>query len=190
MSESKHHQPFNVLVRVIGEQSGSIEKIPLSATHELWVNAHGGGAEVMVVDRVTGEDVARKSYVHGRRAVGGTARLLQRLGIDTASVEQGAPEPAAASAPLPSGGREDAAPQVSPRRASAKSIWLKKQVCMEGELSRGNVSIPIVLKVEDGICRFIFNVGNIPFVGEFPTEREAIEKGCAKVQGLLDWIEE
>lgn len=122
------------------------------------------------------------------RTVGWARRGLRAEAVRLRLCEEAAPPPSA------NGGRSgDAALDVCEQqdeqaeRATAKSIWVQECIRKDGVMTRGNVHIPVVLESCNDRHEFRFTVGGHEFASDFASKREALERGMAKVQGLLDW---
>lgn len=173
----------------------SIDSLDLSETDaaccalsdgcEAWLIRLDGEIHARILGGKDGTFLWQKTY----RTVGWATK-----GLRAEAVRLGLSEEAARGRTLENGRlsrdtASDAGKQQDERTeiASAKSIWMQQCIWREGMMTRGTVNIPIVLESRNDRHEFRFTVGGHEFVADFASEREALERGVAKVQGLLDW---
>ncbi|NMG39761.1 hypothetical protein GRZ55_10955 [Chelativorans sp. ZYF759] len=186
MSEKLSHLLSSV-ARLIEARSGSIGKYALEERLELWVSAHDSGIDVLYLDPTSGEPLAEKTYVHGKRALLAIRSKLARLGIFT---EEACVVEDDVSDSRHCEGSNDNRRQVVADRAPVESRWRKVPVAFVQQTSRSRAG-----------CEVVGEVGELPEGGfeakvtfegrtrtwEFDTEWEAKNFVLVMLDHLLEW---
>lgn len=179
-------QLLSSVARLIEARSGSLARYVLTEKLEVWVNAHASGIHVLYVDSSSGEELAEKTYVHGKRALGAIQSKLAKLGISTEEASVAADVSHACHGE----GGNDNRREPGADRAPVESLWRKVPVAFVLQTSRSRAG-----------CEVVGEVGELPDGGfeakvtfegrtrtwEFDTEWKAKNFVLVKLGHLLEW---